>query len=89
MQSEGACNLFDVCCNADNTQFSQCSFYALFWTEESDSDGESIDSVGDRHSSEAVGSPVGNAVAAIQAEIEVLDAAGFDEPLPLDGSVDM
>jgi hypothetical protein len=70
-------------------QFSQYSFYALFYTEESDSDGENSDSVGDRYSSEAVGRPVGDAISSIQAEIQVLDTMGFDDTIPLDESVDM
>jgi len=89
VQSEGAYNLFDVCCDVDNMQFSQYSFYALFYTEESDSDGENSDSVGDRYSSEAVGRPVGDAISSIQAEIQVLDTMGFDDTIPLDESVDM
>ncbi len=61
----------------------------VFYTEESDSDDEISESVANEPSSEAVGQPVGDAVANIQAEISELDTIGFDETLVLDESVDM
>ena len=67
-------------------QFNQYSIYALFYTEESDSDGEDSNSVGGRHSSEDVGEPpVGDAVA----EIEELETTGINDTLPRDESVDV
>ena len=71
-----------------------CSFAStqttyVFYTEESDSDDETSESVGDRASPEDAGRPVEDAISTIQAEISELDTMGFDETLLLDESVDM
>ena len=73
----------------DKMQCNQCSIYALFYTEESDSDDENSVSVANPPSSEAVEEPVGDAIASIKAEISELDTMGFDETLLLDESVDI
>jgi hypothetical protein len=78
VHSEGTCDLFvsvrtQATCNFDGTQ-STCTFY----TEDDDEFGEDVEI-----------QAIGNALETMTAEILELDTIGFDEPIPLDESVDM